>query len=112
MKVAILDLADLESVGSGHGRRQEVHESETMSGSNHRDQGRRMVGNNAERWFEAARLHCGQRLVANRLVRQRIPDGDHWVARDLLERERLRSEQGMSVRRQEHERLSPEGTHR
>src|SRR5712691_6586888 len=111
MEMAILDLADFESIRPGHRSRQEVHEAEAVSGSNHGDQGGRMVGNNAKGRFEATRKHRGRRLVANGLIGERIPDGDHRIRRDLLERDGLRIQNGMPVGRQKHERLTPERAH-
>ncbi len=111
MEMAILDLANFEPIGAGHGSRQKVHQAEAVPGSNHRNQGGWMVGDNAERRLEAARKHRRQRLVANRLVGKRIADRDHRVCGDLRQRDRLRLEDGMPVRRQEHERLTPEGAH-
>src|SRR5216683_2474105 len=80
MEMAILDLANFEPIGAGHGSRQKVHQAEAVPGSNHRNQGGWMVGDNAERRLEAARKHRGQRLVANRLVGKRIADRS-WAMR-------------------------------
>jgi len=111
MEMAILDLADFESVGPGHGSRQKVDNAEAVSGSNHRDQRGGMVGNNAEWRLEPARKDCGQSLVANRLVGKWISNRDHRISRDLLERDGLQVQDGMPVRCQEHERLTPKRAH-
>src|SRR5712692_4862418 len=112
IQVAVFDFPDSESLLPNHGSDKEIHQAKTVPGSDHCRQCGRLMRDDANRWFEAARLNCRPRLVPHALVRHRIPDCDHRLGHALLESNNLRLEQGMTKRSDDHKGLAPDRSHR
>src|SRR5712692_8174492 len=111
IQVAVFDFPDSESLLPNHGSDKEIHQAKTVPGSDHCRQCGRLMRDDANRWFESARLNCRPRLVPHALVRHRIPDCDHRIGHDLLKPYDLRLEHGMTKRSDDHKRLPPERSH-